>query len=791
MKSISTYTIILLASVSISAQSIVKNMSEFNSAIKKALPGSTIILKNGEWKDVHFKVTGIGKKDNPITIKAETAGKVIITGDSKMNIYGKYLVVEGLWFKDGSPTSKYVVEFRKNSKEFAYNSRLTNCTISYFNSSDKSLKTHWIDLWGKNNRVDHNNFTGKTNEGTTLVVWLKGEAHIENNHRIDHNFFGFRPDLGKNGGETIRIGTSTNSMKSSKTIVENNTFKNCDGEIETISNKSGDNIYRNNLFLATKGTLTLRHGNNALVENNVFIGNNISKTGGIRIINEGHIVRNNLLVGLKGDGFRGPIVLMNGVPNSPLNRYNQVKNVDVQHNTIINCGPIEFAAGKDSERSLPPINTIFANNLITNTNSGKISNSHDDISGISFHNNIVDSKASIDEKLFKKVIIDWKLLRSLPMPTIKNQSLISKYKNENSPELDIVNSVRKVNTVGAFNLHNGQYPEALRMKTGPNWKPIIVAPKVIVKKITIEVEPGLGTLAKAIKKANSKTTLLLKSGIYFVDKTLKISERITIKGNGESVIKATNNLPKALNYFIRVQQNSSLTVKNITFDGDNDTKVKYAIVSPDKNNSNKYNLFINNCTFKNFNNKNGGSIFKAYVGTKADTIHITNSKFIDSYRGLYLSYEKTFGKYSAEVVIIHNSIFKNIEQSAINYFKVDPTLAMPGGKLEVTNCVFSKVSNYEKGIVIRTKGIPKVAIRNSVFDNSYNLKYPVNLSGANNSIENCLVHSSGEVKTTKNASQKSILYKSPKWENKKKFIPSKKSPLLKENNKTDRIGLLK
>ena len=73
---------------------------------------------------------------------------------------------------------------------------------------------------------------------------------------------------------------------------------------------------------------------------------------------------------------------MNGVPNSPLNRYRQVKNVSIQNNTLINCGTIEFAEGKDDERSLPPINTLFANNLITNTNGIKILNSSDDISGI-------------------------------------------------------------------------------------------------------------------------------------------------------------------------------------------------------------------------------------------------------------------------------------------------------------------------------------------------------------------------------------------------------------------------
>jgi poly(beta-D-mannuronate) lyase len=769
----------------------VKDIAEFNKAMKKSIPGSIIILNNGIWENIHLKVRGTGKKEQPIVIKAETAGKVIISGDSKLTIAGKYITVDGLWFKDGAPTSKSIISFKENSKSFANNCRLTNCVISYYNPDNDATKSHWVDIWGKNNRVDHNNFTGKTNEGTTLVVWLKGEEHIKNKHQIDHNFFGKRPELGRNGGETIRIGTSDNSMKSSMTTVENNTFKNCDGEIEIISNKSGDNIYRNNLFLASKGTLTLRHGNNALVEGNVFLGNNLPRTGGIRIINENHIVRNNLLVGIKGDGFRGPIVIMNGVPNSPLNRYNQVKNVDIQNNTLINCTSIELAAGKDSERSLPPTNTLFANNLITNTNGNKILVSHDDISGINFQNNIVDSEAIVNGKQFKKESIVWGLLRSLPMPDNTNTSLSSTYKNGKSPQIDIVGNKKTTNIVGAFNLGNTIFPIALRSKTGPYWKPIIIAPKKVIKKITIEVEPGINTLNKAIKKATNGTTIKLKDGIYFVGKTLKIKGSITVKGNGKSTIKGSDNLPKALNYFFRVETNSKLILENIIFDGDNDTKVKYAVVSPDKNNSELYNLYINNCTFKNFNNKKGGSIFKAYIGTKADTINIANSKLINSYRGLNLGYEKDGkGTYNAKTVIIYNTVFKNIKEFAIKYTKSGFNLNDFGGKLLISNSIFSKVANNEKGTIIIIKGIPFLEIRNTVLENSYLLKTPISLSGIQHKIENSLVNNCGKIKISRGAKKNNVVYKSPKWGDKKLYIPSKKSYLLKENNKIERIGLI-
>ncbi|WP_341222331.1 polysaccharide lyase 6 family protein [Polaribacter atrinae] len=324
------YIHLIIHNINLHAQEVlVSSITEYNTTIKSAKPGDIIVLKNGVWEDVELNAYGKGEEGNPILIKAETPGEVIITGNSTLNIYGEFIIVSGLWFKDGNTTYKSVVQFRKDS------------TISYFNSKE-NLKDHWVYIWGKNNRVDHNNFTGKISEGTTLVVWLKGEEHVENNHRIDNNFFGTRPDLGKNGGETIRIGTSTNSKKSSKTLVERNVFANCDGEIEIISNKSGDNIYRDNLFIGSQGALTLRHGDNALVERNVFLGNGVSKTGIVRVINSNHIIRNNLFVGLLGDGYRGPIVLMNGVLNSPLNRYEQVKNVDIQNNTIINSGPISF-----------------------------------------------------------------------------------------------------------------------------------------------------------------------------------------------------------------------------------------------------------------------------------------------------------------------------------------------------------------------------------------------------------------------------------------------------------------
>ena len=767
---------------------LVSNITEYNNAIKAAKAGATIVLKNGIWKDVKLNAYGKGEEGNPILIKAETAGKVIISGNSTLNIYGEYIIVGGFWFKDGNTEYKSVVQFRKDSKTFANNCRFTNSTISYYNT-ETELKDHWVDIWGKNNRVDHNNFTGKRSEGTTLVVWLKGEEHIENNHRIDNNFFGTRPDLGKNGGETIRIGTSANSKKSSKTLVERNVFANCDGEIEIVSNKSCDNIFRDNLFVESKGTLTLRHGNNALVERNVFIGNGVSKTGGIRVINQGHIVRNNFLIGLTGDGYRGPIVVMNGVPNSPLNRYEQVRNVDIQNNTIINSGPISFGAGKDDEKTLAPKNVNFSNNLIYNNKDSKNIIFVDDTSGITFNNNYIDAPIPEALKGFSSTKVDFKEIASFLIPTANNSDLLVVTKNDKSYEKDITNTARQVFNAGAFNLDSKKLPKALKLRAGPGWKVEIIAP--IIKAANITVEPGLETLRKAIDKASPGSVLNLKTGEYILEKKIKVAKNITIIGDkgGATIIMAKKDLEKPIDYLFRVNEGITFNISDAILDGVN-SNLKYAIVSPDKQEGGLYNLFVDNITFQNFTNKKGGSVFKSYNGTKADTLSFKNSRFEDNYRGLNLSYDKDLmGKYNANTIILENTIFKNIEEAAINYFRKTVSPEIPGGNLIVKNCVFSNVYNQEKGKVIRTEGIHSVEITNTVFENSYKIKAPVDIKGKSNFISNCLIYNSGFVKISKNAKKENIIYKNPKWEDKTLFIPSKKSILLKENNDIENIGL--
>ena len=349
--------------------------------------GDVLTLQNGDWNDKNITIKGNGNSSAPILVKAETAGKVVFKGASRLTMDGKYIEVEGIEFSGNSTVgTSHVVTFSRNSSHC----RLTNSAIRNYNppnsTSWASTDNKWISINGTHNRVDHCYFENKGNIGTLLVVWLVGGQSA--NHRIDNNHFYKRVPLldgnqkELNGQETIRIGDSSTSLTDANCIVENNFFEECDGEIEIISNKSCGNTYRNNVFFNNNGTLTLRHGNACTVEGNYFIGRNQSGTGGVRIIGENHRIYNNYFQDLLGSGYRTAICIVKGKRNSALNEYFQVKNTLVAFNTFYNCANA-FNVGYDGGNDLAPVSTTIAHNVVfaknTNQTGVRVSDSRSEI----------------------------------------------------------------------------------------------------------------------------------------------------------------------------------------------------------------------------------------------------------------------------------------------------------------------------------------------------------------------------------------------------------------------------
>lgn len=675
---------------------IVKNVAEFEEAVKTAQPGGHIILANGIWIDAELLFQANGTAEKPITLTAEEKGKVILSGASNLRIAGDHLVVQGLVFKNGYTPTNAVISFRKNREEMANNSRLTECVIDNFNNPERQVQDYWITIYGKNNRVDHNHISGKKNLGVTMIVGLDTEDSRANNHQIDHNYFGPRPTYGNNGGETLRIGTSHHALENSNTLVESNYFDRTNGEHEIISNKSCQNTFKYNTFFECTGTLTMRHGNETLVDGNVFIGNGKPSTGGVRVINETQTVINNYHIGLTGYRFRSAFVMMNGVPDSPPNRYVSVIDSKVNNNTFINCDNILFGAGSDEERSQAPRTSEFSENIIYNDNKKDIFTIDDDISGITFKNNILgeNSESSIKTGFKNAALTFVKNEQGFLIPTSKK----IKTKFSISPKI-----------ATKENIGTSWYSKAdntIALNSG---------------KIT-KVEAGINTLYEIVKKSEAGDIIELEEdGTYLLTKAVKISHPLTFKTVGKE--KATILFERMMAF--EIQNGGSLSLENITFDGAKSPDYAgNSVISTSKNSMlDNYKLFIDRCEFKDMVVNHSFDVLRVSKGTFADTISIQNSTF-KKITGSIAALDKEtddIGAYNVEYFIMKNNSISELQGAALRLYRGGKDESTFGPFLEVDHNVFDNVgfgSKNKYGAAISLYGVQETDIKNNIFKDS-------------------------------------------------------------------------
>ena len=671
---------------------LVKDQQAFNDAVERAQPGDTITLANGTWEDFEIVFTGKGEEEKPIRLTAETSGEVFLTGQSNLKLAGEYLEVSGLVFKDGYTPSSEVISFRLNEGQLANNSRVTEVVVDNYNNPERFEVDFWVMMYGKNNRFDHSHLVGKRNKGVTMAVRMNTEDSQENYHRIDHNYFGPRPILGSNGGETLRIGTSHHSRKNSFTTVENNYFDRADGELEIISSKSGKNKILNNTFYESQGTLTMRHGNDTLVEGNVFFGNGVNHTGGIRVINARQTVRNNYMEGLKGTRFGGALVVMNGVPNGPINRYDPVVGAIIENNSLINSDNVQLGAGSDEERSGPPSDTRFESNLIVNDDDRDVFTVYDDMSGIDFKNNVL---GSMDPPDFASGF------------TRETINLTRAANGLMYPQSDMMVGVKRDLSVTAKDM------------TGPSWYPKI-EPNVAFQsgKITT-INNVEGSLFAAVQDAEAGDTIVLSAGDYVVGKFLNINKPLTFKASGEV------NVSYERSTLFQIDNGGSLQLIGLNISGKDspDYKGNSVIRTSPYAMLRNYRLEIIDTDFDDLDINQSYNVISGAKGTFADNILIENSTF-QTVSGAIAKLDTEnddYGIYNAEYLTIKNSSFKDVEGAIVDYYR--------GGRDESTfgphfNMTGSTVENVGAGPRNKSKasihlhGVQVTNISGNTFKNS-------------------------------------------------------------------------
>ncbi|NRD23726.1 DUF4957 domain-containing protein [Winogradskyella litoriviva] len=732
----------------------VKDINALNNAIQQASPGTNIILANGIWKNFQIKFYGLGTENSPITLKAETPGKVFIEGQSFIQLGGEYLTVEGLHFRNGYSPNNSIIKYMINNDSIANYSRVTNTVIEGFTKPNRYTNDRWVEFYGKHNQLDHCYIAGKSNDGETVRVFFTGNEHINTHHQIVYNYFGPRPRKGGPRAETIRVGDSKTRLTPGYVNVSHNYFDACNGEVEVISDKTNYNSFTNNIFDKCEGSLVLRHSNYATVDSNIFIGGDDSDFyGGIRVVNTGHWITNNYFYKIRGEHFRSPLAIMNGIPMTPLNRYKQVADVVVAYNTWIDCAsPFQIGVGqnlasidvlpKSEIRSAAPIRTAIANNVIYNTKPDKTPLiNHDDMSGILFKNNILDNNRSDfnefdvfqNEKLKMKQINDW-----LYAPETKNKALDSVFNGYDFARIknDLFGASRSDNNkVGAINqLATAEKFKIDKSQYGPDW---FSTEKETTEPNILKASSKSGELSNLILQAKPGDIIELTDTEYSISTPLKIDKDITLRAKGENKVEIIYK-GKAHTPLFEMNPKGNLKLQNISIKGQGN---QLAFESLAENMASAYNLFIDDCIIDNFN-----YILKASKGSFADSINFNKTVIKNSEHGFVLAADEK-GDYNAEMVTFNNCEFNNISQNLIHFYRGGYDESTIGGVLTLSNNLFTNCGKTEKsGLLIKTPGIINVHISENTFKDN-RVKLVALLWGEkNNHHRNNTFINSGEIK---------------------------------------------
>jgi len=323
------------------ASSPIDTPGEFNTAAASLSPGDELVVRNGYYRN--FEVTvpvGVdGTAANPILIRPESPGGVMLGYHSRVYIYSSHVIFKGFRFEHCLTWS-----FRLLGVD---HTRITQCQFLHC-GNPATTGGHILNIseTSNSNRIDHCLFTGSKSMSLGQSIPI-GNVDTGQRNRMDYNIFRDIYRYCENGQENIQLGWGQvgTVLDTPHTLVEYNLFDNAWGDCETISVKCSENTVRYNVSANSRAALVFRGGNSNVLEGNVVF----NCKHGIRAHDGGHTIINNLFV----NASRTAIELAEGDFSRA--------NILVANNTVINGGRdcINVTAGSAAQRT----NNCFINNL--------------------------------------------------------------------------------------------------------------------------------------------------------------------------------------------------------------------------------------------------------------------------------------------------------------------------------------------------------------------------------------------------------------------------------------------
>jgi hypothetical protein len=332
------------------APAIVDSIAALQARIAAAVPGDTIVLKNGSYVTTSAIVVKCrGEIDRPIVIAAETVGGVEIGGTHGFSVAAPATHVTISGFRFTHAAGKTTIGGNTAFVRFSRNTFLC------------SGEGAFLSVTGDDAQVDYNDFGPKTASGTMISVSGVG-SQVARRLWIHHNYFHDFENDGSGGAEMLRFGLlSSHGRSTSAAIVEHNLFARCRGVSDLVSNRCSGTTYRFNTFVESPTShLTLLVGNDCIVAGNYF-----RQTEGLRFYGDRHQVFSNyfeanyIAVSI-GNGDFDAAASSEAAPQSSRDRPDDCV---VAFNTFVE-NRTHYQMSRRTPGGLGATNTIFANNVI-------------------------------------------------------------------------------------------------------------------------------------------------------------------------------------------------------------------------------------------------------------------------------------------------------------------------------------------------------------------------------------------------------------------------------------------
>ncbi|RKH12961.1 hypothetical protein D7X74_22670 [Corallococcus sp. CA047B] len=334
-------------------------VAEINQQIAAALPGGEVVVRDGTYDGASINFTQHGTATQPITLRAQTRGKVIFTGASALTISGEWLIVDGFVWR-GARKQNVISFNRAKDCEFRHNALIDSGPEPTV--ADGSIK---LQNSSARNRLLRNRFENLPAQGIRLTCNATNCANVDN--QIAYNlFYGKKSSAGSNNGESIQLGSGiigdVKTVGDLRTVVESNLFEDIAPSAEMISSKTNHNIFRFNTFRNTEDRLVLRMGTHAEVYGNWFIN-----AMGIRVHESFHSIHDNHL-----EGVNGPAIMLPSGKKTADCYHWPADSVRIVANTIVGTSDNAIEVGGNKMESPGctyselPQNGYYEENIIVN-----------------------------------------------------------------------------------------------------------------------------------------------------------------------------------------------------------------------------------------------------------------------------------------------------------------------------------------------------------------------------------------------------------------------------------------